>query len=155
MAGKKKIKIDRNWVVWGVIGTAIAVGVWYSVADYREWRRLETERFGQGWADLQATAKPLTWEYTDNEFGITMILPAEWYGQDPKKYITLRKGYGTEADKKVWSEELPGGKVFIHQRLAKDLGNGRIMMETKFGEGEWGEWEKTIEEVFKSVKVIE
>ena len=84
-----------------------------------------------------------------------MVLPAEWYGKDPKEFFTLRKGYGTEAEKKVWEEEIPGGRVMIHQRLAKQVGKQTLIMETAFSQGEWGEWEKTIDEVFKSIRVIE
>lgn len=140
--------------MWGVIAIAAGVGVVLSVSDYIQWRRLETQRFGQGWADLQTAAKPLTWEYIDKTLGIRMILPAEWYGQDVKKYFKLRKGYGTEAEKKVWEEELPGGRVVIHQRLAKTVGKTTILMETTFGEEEWGKWEKTVEAMWASLQPL-
>lgn len=154
MPKRLSLNITRSTLIWAVVALAVAAGIAFSVADYLSWKRLETQKFGQGWADLQSAARPLTWEYTDAELGMKMILPAEWYGQDVGKYFILRKGYGTEADKKVWSEELPGGKQVIRQRLATDVAKTRIVMETVFSQGEWGEWEKTVEAVFKTITPV-
>jgi hypothetical protein len=145
-------QIPTKWVVWGALGILVLIGIGWSLTDYIQWRRLETSNYGQGWADLQTAAKPLTWEYTNTQLGVTMVLPAEWLGQDVKKFFSLRKGFGTEAEKKVWEEELPGGRVMVHQRLAKNINKQVIVMETSFAQEDWGEWESTISEIFKTIK---
>ena len=83
-------------VIWGVIGVLILLGVGVTVADYRQWRRVETERYGQGWADMRQPALELTWMYQNKPAGIRMRLPTGWKVEEDLRFKdeapTLQEG---------------------------------------------------------------
>lgn len=133
----------------GIIILVLLVGMGLTVWDWREWKRLETERFGQGWADLQAEAMPLTVKYRNQELRIIAKLPM---GLTVGEQIKFEVGSDKDIGVTTWDEELPGGRLMIKQRLGKSVGDKIVVVETTFGEEGWGKWEKTIQAIFESVE---
>lgn len=153
-----------KWLM-AISGVILFSGIVLTIKDYQQWKRLETEKYGQGWKDLVAEAQPLTEETNIGEWGLAIRLPdnVKIKYENEKIYIKNNKDreiavlkIGEEGEtgiKKVGVEE-PGGRVFVVQTMGKRVGDKIVMMETRFGEEEWGQWQKTVEAIFESIKLI-
>ncbi len=153
--GKFKIEnlkfiIDEKYIFL-IIGILIVFGVGWTIKDYREWRRLETQNYGQGWKDLRAEARPLTREYRNDELGITADLPD---GLKIGDQINFGPGNESDSGVKKRTEEEPGGRVFVIERMGKSVGGKMVVLEARMGEEEWGKWEKTVQAIFESIREI-
>lgn len=76
------MSIARAWIV--VVGV-LAIGMIFSVADYRRWKTSEYGRFGQG---PQATTTPnpsleLNRWYQNKELGFRLAYPETWHLSQP------------------------------------------------------------------------
>lgn len=64
--------------IWVITGVLVAIGVAVTLVDYKNWRRAELAKYGQGWNDLKAPAMKLTTMYQNNPAGIRVRLPSDW-----------------------------------------------------------------------------
>ncbi len=60
------------------MGILAAAGVFLTIADYRQWKHAELDRYGQGPGDLQKPAMKLTEMYQSKIPGIRLRLPQGW-----------------------------------------------------------------------------
>jgi hypothetical protein len=140
--------VDRKkLLIWGVLVLVIFVGLVVTVIDYREWRRLETQNFGQGWKDLKLDAQILDKDIVDNQLGIRYKVSSKLNVE-----LKIREGIETEIGEKISQVEKPGGRGFVKYQAGKLTGEKIIVLETEVGEEDWGKWENTIKAIFESIQ---
>jgi len=140
--------VDRKkLLIWGVLVLVIFVGLVVTVIDYREWRRLETQNFGQGWKDLKLDAQILDKDIVDNQLGIRYKVSSKLNVE-----LKIREGIETEIGEKISQVEKPGGRGFVKYQAGKEIGEKIVVLETEVGEEDWGKWENTIKAIFESIE---
>lgn len=162
----------------------IVIGVGVTLVDYQQWRHAELDRYGQGWSDLNPPAPALTRLYQNLELGIRMRLPektevdkilkigvntsdigltdlvrdeAERIKNEGNKlsrdweYVNTEKINLTVL---TWNEDTAGGGQMTRQLVMAKKANRVLKIEVGIDNGDWGKWENTLLEIYKSVEFI-
>ena len=72
-----------------MLGILAAAGAGLTIADYREWKHAELDRYGQGPGDLQKPAMQLTEMYHSKILGIRLRLPQGWRVKEERELIDV------------------------------------------------------------------
>lgn len=171
----------KKW--WWVGAVALIAGMGISINDYVQWRHMETDRFGQGWADLDRPALTLEELYNDKNNGIRLHLPKGWkVDRELKVAVEYVDGNLTDlVDKEVaelkkagvnitgelqyvtseksavtiiaYEKDLSGGKTNVIQEAWAKQGGRLIVLRAEVPEEKWFEVKKTYMEIFKSLEI--
>lgn len=168
---------------WILMGAVLLIGVGITIADYREWKHLEMDKFGQGWNDLDKPAMKLTELYNDRENGIRLHLPGEWkvgkevvinVGQvtgnlpdltdarvkeleDQGIMLTGHREYisGEKSNLTVitYEKNLAGGKARMVQEAWAKRADMLVILKAEVDEDKWVNVKKTYWEIFSSLEL--
>jgi hypothetical protein len=179
---KSRLKQARRW--WYVVGAVfLTVGVVITVLRYVEWRHLETDKFGQGWGDMDKPALDLVELFNDKENKVRFRLPGTWkVGSEMNYSVSQNSGNLTDlvdarvADLKntginlvaereyistekanltviTFEMEHLGGKVDLVQEAWAKSGEKLVILRVRVPEENWAQVKKTYWEIFKSVEI--
>jgi len=119
--------VNKKWII---IGTVLLVGVGYTVKDYIAWRKEEIGKFGQGYSQMAAAAKPLVNIYENLKLGFRIRYPEAWAVTEIKDGVLL------------------GDKVTVVKK------NGKVGMETNVRDDNKLKYQKTIEAMYNSIEIL-
>lgn len=170
--------------VWYVIGAVLLLmGIAVTVLRYVEWRHLETDKFGQGWGDMDKPALELTELFNDKENRIRFRLPAFWKVGSELDYLVSQnsgnltdlvdarvvelkdKGISLTVEREYISTEKTnltvitfemehlGGKADLVQEAWAKSGDKLVILKVRVAEEKWAEVKKTYWEIFKSLEI--
>lgn len=81
-----------------ILALLLAVGIAFSVWDYKSWRNEETKNFGQGPGGVSVT---LTQIYQNDEWGVRMKYPEGWRIEEAVKFERTEKNLPDIVDEEI------------------------------------------------------
>jgi hypothetical protein len=179
---RNKLKQSKRlWIA--VAGVILTMGVLATVWKYFEWKHLETDKFGQGWSDMDKPAMGLTELVNDKENRVRFRLPSGWeVGNNLDFSVRQAEGNLTDivdlrvaelknsevnivGEREYISTEKSnltvitfevdhlGGKVDLIQEAWAKSGNKLVVLKAEVPEEKWTEVKKTYWEIFKSLEI--
>ena len=102
----------------------LAVGMWFSFQDYKQWKHEDTKKYGQGPAELYMAAEEMSQKYEQQQLQFRFRYPANWKLSFSMPYSAVVTRAGQSKTILTWRQLFGTGRIQAFSLQKSDVSSG-------------------------------